>query len=445
MDLPQATEERSDVLSIEKFITDMLNIDLNMIESIESVQSSDNSEDILLKLKPVPNMTCPYCGHSLVSNGFYKRKLIHSTLINRKCTIFFYRRRYICRDCECTFSEPNPFASKGDNVTYETKINILKDLKEPSMTYSLAARRNNVSSTKVLQIFDKHVSIGRKTIPEALSIDEHYFPASDFDSLYVCILMDFKDGTIIDVLPDRRKAYLGNYFGTIRNQTLDEKSGRSELSNVKYVSIDLYEPYKEIAQVYFKNAVICADSFHVLEHLVKDFRNVRLRCRRNTQDENLQYLLTKFKYIFDHGRELDNTPKYNKRFKRYMNYRDMMTLLFERFPDLKTAYELKESYIQFNETATLKDAAEKLADQINQFADCHIEEYVEFYNLMVNWSQEIINSFTKVDFKRINNSYIESRNRQIDKLFYNANGFTNFKRTRNRILYCLNKKDNYKF
>ena len=52
MDLPLATEERSDILSIEKFITDMLNIDPNTIESIESVSGSDDSEDILLKLKP---------------------------------------------------------------------------------------------------------------------------------------------------------------------------------------------------------------------------------------------------------------------------------------------------------------------------------------------------------------------------------------------------------
>ena len=388
-------------MSIEKFITDMLNIDPNMIESIESIQTSDDSENILIKLKPSDHPTCSYCGQPLVSNGFYRKKLIHSTLINRKCTIFFYRRRYICHNCECTFS------SKGDNVTHETKINILKDLKEPSMTYSLAARRNHVSVTKVQQIFDKHVSIPRKTIPEALSIDEHYFPSSDFDSLYICILMDFKDGTIIDILPDRKKSFLGNYFGTIRNQTLNEKTGKSELSRVKYVSIDLYEPYKEIAEIYFRNAIICADSFHVLE-------------------------------------ELDNTPQYNKRFRRYMNYRDMMNLLFNRFPDLRKAYELKESYIHFNETASSKDAAEKLADQIAAFSDCEIEEYVEFYNLLVNWSQEIINSFTVVGSKRINNSYIESRNNQIEKLFINANGFMNFKRTRNRILYCLNKKDTYK-
>ena len=37
----------------------------------------------------------------------------------------------------------------------------------------------------------------------------------------------------------------------------------------------------------------------------------------------------------------------------------------------------------------------------------------------------------------------ESKNRILKKLIINANGFRNFKRTRNRILYCLNKYDKF--
>ena len=58
---------------------------------------------------------------------------------------------------------------------------------------------------------------------------------------------------------------------------------------------------------------------------------------------------------------------------------------------------------------------------------------------------EIINSFTRIDGRRINNSYIESKNRQLEHLINNANGFVNFERTRNRIMYCLNKNDTYLF
>ena len=216
------------------------------------------------------------------------------------------------------------------------------------------------------------------------------------------------------------------------------------MDNVKYVSIDLYDNYKTIAQIYFSKALICADSFHVLQHLTEAFRNVRLRCRRRTEDENIQYLLTKFKYIFNHNINLDNEPKYNKRFKCRMNYRDIQSLLFDRFPDLKKAYELKENYILFNETSNTQNAGERLADLIQQFSDSGIKEYDAFYNLLINWNNEIINSFSTINNRRINNSYIESRNNQLERLMMNANGFRNFKRTRNRILYCLNKKDTFK-
>ena len=205
-----------------------------------------------------------------------------------------------------------------------------------------------------MHIFDKHVDIKRKVLPEILSIDEHYFPNSNQDSLYMCILMDFKTGTVIDVLPDRKKNYLVKYFSQIRSGTYDMELHRSECDNVKYVSIDMYDTYKDIASIFFPNALVCADPFHVLEHLTDAFRDVRLRCRRETDDEDIKYLLTKFKFIFNHNMPLDKRGKYNKRFQRYMNYRDMMNILFDRFPDLKTAYLLKEHYLYFNENSTFE-------------------------------------------------------------------------------------------
>lgn len=106
--------------------------------------------------------------------------------------------------------------------------------------------------------------------------------------------MDFNDGTIIDVLPNRKKKYLVSYFSNIKNNTLYDKTHISELNNVKYISIDLWDTYKDIAKTYFSKAIICADSFHVLEHLTKDFTNVRVKCRNEAKDEDLRYLLTKF-------------------------------------------------------------------------------------------------------------------------------------------------------
>ena len=256
--------------------------------------------------------------------------------------------------------------------------------------------------------------------------------------------MDFVTGEMIDVLPDRRKHYLINYFANIKKMSLDYSSNKSELDNVKYVSIDMYENYRDVARLYFPKAKICADCFHVLKHLTGDFNKVRLRCRRTTENLTFKYWLTKLEYIFRHNASIDNEPRYNKSLGRYMNLRDIREILFREFPELRAAYELKEYYVNMNETCMLNEAPKVIDHAISLFEACNIEEYDEFYGLLVNWREEIINSFTRINGKRINNSHIESKNRIVEKLIDNANGFKNFARTRNRILYCLNKGDTFK-
>ena len=433
-------------MSYENFITNLLNIKPSDLDNISTSTKSDGSIIISLKLVPKP-VACPYCAGKVNIQGYYQRKLTHSTFSNRNCYIIYKQRRYRCSYCDITFNEHNPFSNKRDTLTYETKLNILNDLKHPDATYTSVAQRHNTSTNNVIRIFEKHVDIPRKKLPSVLSIDEHYFPSSDYNAKYCCLLMDFVTGEIIDVIPDRKKHYLSNYFSTIKLDTFDHKTKTSELDNVEFISMDMYENFRDVAKTYFPNAKICADSFHVIKHLTDDFRKIRNGCRNSTENPILKYLLSKFRKVCDHRyqKTLDNEPKYNKRLGEYVNYRGIRDILFESFPILEIAFELKEYYIALNSQTTLKTAQIKIDEAIRIFADCGIEEYEEFHTLLVNWREEIINSFTVIGDKRINNSYIESKNRLVSKLIYNANGFKNFERTRNRILYCLNKDDKFKF
>lgn len=417
-------------MSYEKFITDFLNVKPSELSKIITSTNPDGS--VLVKVRLIQNIfSCPICHNNIKIHDYYDRKLIHSTFSNRNCTIIYSQRRYRCTKCDHSFREDNPFIDSSERITYETKINILNDLKYPEATYTSLSRRYNVSVNKVIRIFEKHVDIPRKPLPAILSIDEHYFPSSDHNAKYCCLLMDFSTGEMLDVLPDRKKPYLINYFSAIKASTFDYATKTSELDNVLYVSIDMYDNYRDIAKTFFPKAKICADSFHVIEHLTKDFRSVRLKARKSTEDPILRYLLTRFKNVFSHKYQakLDNEPKYNKRLGRYINYREIRDLLFDRFPILKTAFELKEYYIKLNNETTLERASERIDEAIEIFSNCGIEEYEEFYGLLLNWREEIINSFTVVYGRRINNSFMESKNRIVSKLIYNANGFKNFKRT----------------
>ena len=426
-----------------KFITNILNVDDKDIDSLDCIDDSNGNLTLTIKLLRKESDVCPACDKPGRIHGYNTKKLNHSIFANRKCIIIFKQRRYKCVDCDLTFSESNPFAKRNGKITHETKINVLKDLKRTNVTYNQVAGRYNITATEVQRIFDKHVNIEPHALPEALSIDEHYFPNSDYDGLYMFIMMDFRTGELIDIYPDRKKSYLISKFSAIKNRTYNDKTHTSELSRVKYISMDLNDYYRQVCKLYFPNAIICADEFHVIKNLNDYFDNVRKRCRRNCDSDLYIYLLTKFECVLSVDADLDNIGKYNRKLGRYINYRGIRELIFEAFPDIRIAYELKEDYISFNRTATLNNAEIELEKLIEAFKNCSIKEYKAFSSLLINWEKEIVNSFIVIEGKRINNSFIESRNRQIGSLIYNANGLSNFKRIRNRIMYCINKNDTY--
>ena len=394
----------------------------------------DGNLTIHIKLVRKESDVCPVCGKHGKVHIYNTKKLTHSIFANRTCVIFFKQRRYKYLECDLTFSELNPFAKRNDKLTLETIINILKDLKRVNVTYNQVANRYSVTATEVLRIFDKHVNIKPHIMPEALSIDEHYFPGNDNDGLYMFIMMDFQTGDFIDIYPDRRKNYLISKFSAIKNRTYNDKTHTSELSIVKYISMDLNDYYRQVCKLYFHNAVICADEFHVIKNLNNAFDNVRKRCRRNCNSDLYIYLLTKFEKVLSVDANLDNV-KYNKKIGAYINYRGIRNMIFDAFLDIKKAYKLKEDYILFNRTCTLENAEYELEKQIEAFKNCDIKEYKMFASTLVAWKKEIVNSFITIKGKRINNSYIESRNKQVASLIYNANGLSNFKRARNRLMY----------
>ena len=73
------------------------------------------------------------------------------------------------------------------------------------------------------------------------------------------------------------------------------------------------------------------------------------------------------------------------------------------------------------------------------YKNSKIKEYGSFITILQNWHQEIINSFNIYDGRRISNGNLERKNADIKTLIRVSFGATNFKRTRNRIMFCSNK------
>ena len=116
--------------------------------------------------------------------------------------------------------------------------------------------------------------------------------------------------------------------------------------------------------------------------------------------------------------------------------------------ELEKAYELYHMYKDFNNSdyhTDLSEAANRLNEIIIEYKLSGIETFYDLAMTLEEWRNEIVNSFSYVNGKRVSNGPIEGRNSLIKKIIKLANGFSNFKRFRNRIMYSLNKYANHNF
>ena len=442
-------------------------LDPDQIESCDCFRRK-NETLINIKLKD-GRPSCPFCGNEIVKiKGYVRKKINHSVLTEQSCILNYHARRYVCPVCGRTYYEANPFVFHRMKISSHVVLSILKELQNPSQTFTSVAERYKVSPTTAASIFDKSVNIPRAKLPAILSTDENYaFHSKTEDSKYICVIINQQNGQPVDILPSRRYEYLDKYYAKIPEY---EKKG------VRYVVTDMYEPYRRIFKKHLPHAIHVVDHYHIAQELHRCMDSVRLRVmnqyrcintKYRTQEQQDAYYLLKHhnNLLFRHYTRSKGTDKkrlfdfsrkkaYNQHFKKYMNPYDIAIKLISIHPDIGKAWELKDEVTDFYITNTLDTAPEALNAMIRKLRESGIDEMVKFSYTMFNWKKEIINSFTvskavysvskntgevTVEKKRISNALMENRNGIIKLITKAANGYTNWERFRNRCMLVLEK------
>ena len=383
---------------------------------------------------------------------YYNRKITHSIFTNENAVIIYNARRFKCPSCGSTFYESNPFSSTYSNASDITVNNCLKLLKLYNETFSSVARKMNISVTEVVKIFDQHVQPTRNKLSSVIGIDEFYF-SRKAKNKYTLMILSLDKGYLVDILESRHKSDLKNYFKNISNE---------ERLNVKYVSIDMNNVYRDIVHMYFPNAYLCVDPFHVIKLINKALDNIRLSLLHkyeNNKSGDEYYLLKYRKDLLYKESEYDqfNKPKYNHHFSYEISDSDKLNMMLDLNPKLKTSYFIKEDYMIFNDTINdYETKKEELEIIIQKCINSDIAELISIGLTLENWKEEILNSFItynkrkhtrtntrEIQTVRVTNGPVEGRNKYIKIILRLANGYGNFTRFRNRTLYVLNKKTEY--
>ena len=160
---------------------------------------------------------------------------------------------------------------------------------------------------------------------------------------------------------------------------LIEKTGEAK-QQVKTITADLSPTYEKFCEQSFPGALIVADKFHVVQHIVEAVQSLRLRLKQQeiaqlptTKRERREYE-KQTKLINGESRiELLTRSRYVL-FKRTENWtacqRRRAGLLFETYPLLKSAYELTLQIRQWLDKENIGKYEWQIEKQLIHWYDC---------------------------------------------------------------------------
>lgn len=385
------------------FITSLL--DLKGVKIIK-FRNRKNRIRIHIEL-PVREHTCPCC-HSKTSRVHdYRFQLIKDIPIYYKDTFIYYRkRRYLCKNCGKRFYEKNNFLPKRARKTNRLSAFIIEKLKEKQSMKDIA-KLSNVSITTVSKLLP-YLSVNTSYLPEVLCIDEFKGNAGNFK--YQVSLMNGKERKVIDIIECRHKVHLFNYFN---------KFSLEERKKVKYIVMDLWQPYKDLAKTYFPKAKIVADRFHYTRYIVQAVDTVRKQVQNTLTPEERRY--------FKHSKKLLLSRYINlsKEQREELNY-----ILINYSEELRRVYNEKEELLDIVHSDEKYLAIDKLNQWVKYNLDSKYEVLKECAKTYQNWIEEIRNSL----LVPYSNGVMEGYNNKIKVLKRIAFGFRNFHNFKARIL-----------
>ncbi len=417
-----------------KAVAEFLGLDA---ATIEKAVTADVEGGVAVHIYTKPaGRECPSCGSAdSEAKGRVRKPLRHALFIGRPALFVLHRRRFRCRSCGRTFYEPTALARKHAKVTSETERLAVEKLADYNATYASVAKSLHISPTAVIGIFDRRYDPPRKRLPRALCIDECY-GKGQFKKPYCLMLLDWESGCLVDAIEGRDSATMRAYFFAVPE---------AERLAVEAVSIDMYEPYLDIARRYLKNAVVAVDSFHVMENLCRALDKVRRRVMNGHPKGSYPYhYLKKYaKLLFR-----SDVSRWDSRRKRDAAVNEWLSAYEAReralavSDELRAAHEYYLAYKFFNSKPRPAEEAAASLDSLRRDASvAHIPEMAEFMQTLTNWRDYIVNSFfLEIGGRRMSNGPVEGFNSQYKKLMRVSNGVSNFARFRARLFLCSRKE-----
>lgn len=395
-------------MTMEELFTQLLDL-----PPLEVVQAEVLPDRITLHCRSaLGEAVCPSC---LKKCNFVKdthtRKLRDLPISGKRVAIHFISRQFVCRDCNRHFYEQYGFAAKNGTMTQRYEDFIYYRCQGSDLR--LVSVQEDVCWTKVNAIFERQARRavgGRDVFARATQIGMDEIALKKGHRDYVAVLVNLQSGEVMDILPDRSKAYLKSYF---------LGKGEAFCQQVECFCSDMWEGYLKCAEEVFPNATVIADRFHFFAYLNKEVDRCRRAMRRAfPTDEAVKHL----KWALLKPREKLSEEELE----------GLLTVLEDpRYELLRRTWEARNEFRDILEKPLSKERA---GNEIAEWEERHtakpnrfVQRFADFFQ---RWKSYILNYF---EFRHTT-SPIEGINNKLKLIKRRAFGFLKFESFRLRAI-----------
>ncbi|GAB5540215.1 MAG: ISL3 family transposase [Salibacteraceae bacterium] len=274
------------------------------------------------------------------------------------------------------------------------------------VTQRKLSRSHGISSATVERwyqekIQQKYTEKDRRSCPQILGIDEHFFTRRQG---YATTFVDLKNHKVFDVQLGRSESSLHHY--------LKRLEGREQ---ARLIVMDLSETYRRIAKQCFPNATIVADRFHVVRLINHHFLKAwKIQDEEGRKNRGLLSLMRRHQWHL-----------------RDEQHENLMSYL-ENFPVLKQLYEVKQTLNQFILRKSVNESymSQLLPDFLELLKQMSVSPLKGLAKTLTSWIQPILAMWR---YER-SNGMTEGFHNKMEMLSRRAYGFRNFENYRLRVM-----------
>lgn len=370
------------------------------------LDTQQNEFDICLTVesKNAP-ATCLRCRNLLAkiySHGSRPQFFNDLPFHGKRVALRVMRRRFKCTHCGATFDEFLEDMHPAHNMTKRLVAHVCKTAYH--QTFTRIAEDTGVTEKTIRLIFAEHSEEMQRryrfATPEILGIDEIHINTPR------AVLTNIKEKTIVEMLPTRNKPAIVKFMSKL------------DRSSVKFVCMDMWNPYREASYEMLPNARVIVDKFHV----VRMANNVMERVRKQVRKE----LGTKARKRLKNERHI----LLSRNFNLLDPQMDALLEWEKQFPVLGETYRLKERFMDVWDSRNEEEAMMRYDAWLSMLHGEHVENFREITRAFENWRTEIFNYFRFP----YTNAFTEALNGKIRALYKGGRGYT-FEVLRAKILF----------